>query len=110
MYALRRTASALALLVTTAVFATPSPLCQPLSLPQSSAEAREPTGSIAGRVTVAGKAAPKVTVMLLTFEQYIVGIPPISKTTTDEDGRFRLTRIPAGRYTVTPFAPLFIAP
>jgi protocatechuate 3,4-dioxygenase beta subunit len=58
------------------------------------------SGSIAGRVTLAGKPAAGFAVMLMKeyadprFER------AFARTTTDQDGHFQLARLPAGRYSV----------
>jgi protocatechuate 3,4-dioxygenase beta subunit len=70
---------------------------------------KEATASITGRVTVAGKAAAGITVTLAIAEPSFNRAPSV-KTTADEDGRYRLTAIAAGRYTVSPFAPALVVP
>ena len=67
----------------------------------------EPSGSISGRVTLADKPAPGVTVLLASAENAPIE-KPAAKATTDEDGRFRLTNLPAGPYLVQTFAPAFV--
>lgn len=70
---------------------------------------KDNTASITGRVTLAGKAAAGITVMLTTAEPSFRGAPSV-KTTADEDGRYRLTGVTAGRYTVAPIAPALVVP
>jgi protocatechuate 3,4-dioxygenase beta subunit len=82
--------------------------CFPV-LCQNSKHGKEPAGSIAGRVTIEGKAAIGLSVALMPEE----GSPqqsPVAKATTDEEGRFQMTGIRAGRYILQPFAPAFVAP
>lgn len=68
-----------------------------------------PTGSISGRVTIDGKPAPNITVMFLRSESYQKLDRAETKTTTDREGQFQLTRIPAGTYRVAAFAPTYIS-
>lgn len=70
---------------------------------------KEPTATIAGRVTLKGKGAAGVIIALLPAEpvpQRGVSV----RTTADEDGRYRFTAVAAGRYTITPLAPPLIVP
>lgn len=73
-------------------------------------ESKEATGTISGRVTLAGKPMQGVTVMLSPYQQYVMERLPAQKVTTDEDGRFRATGLAAGKYTVATFAPALVAP
>ena len=69
--------------------------------------AKAPGGSVSGRVTIKDKGAAGVAVSLRKsevtnpFEQY-------SRATTDHDGYYRITNVPAGSYEVTPSAPAFV--
>jgi hypothetical protein len=65
------------------------------------------SGTVAGRITIAGKPAANVSVGLTPD-------PPITMRerfsisgTTDADGHFQLTPVPAGRYRVMAYAPAF---
>ena len=94
-----------AVLVAVALAVTASTLAQ--------APTKEPTGSITGRVTIGGKPAPGVVVSLQPGQPGMAGPSPgapAPKATTDEDGRFRLTGVAAGQFTVTPIAPAFVLP
>src|SRR6266446_660116 len=64
-------------------------------------------GSVAGKVTIRGKAAPGIVVSLRVSDS---GSPFESsyKGTTDQEGKFRLTEIPAGIYQLVPIAPAFV--
>ncbi|HEU4389261.1 MAG TPA: carboxypeptidase-like regulatory domain-containing protein, partial [Blastocatellia bacterium] len=76
-----------------------------LSAAQSSTQEpkKEPTGTVSGRVTLNGKPLPRAVVILGTLPtgpQRNQGI----RATTDEDGRYKATRVPAGTYQVMPYA------
>jgi hypothetical protein len=80
-------------------------------------DAKEPTGSITGRITVGGKAAQGVIVTLTQSDADqmktmagLFGQKSTAKTTTDEEGRYRFSNIAAGRYSLNPFAPALVAP
>lgn len=64
------------------------------------------TAAVSGRVTIGGKGAPGITVVVVyssPFENKTV-----AKTTTDDDGKYRLTGLAAGRITITPIAKAFV--
>ena len=65
------------------------------------------TGSVSGRVTVKGKPLPGIIVALSKGESG-TRTKPILKSTTDEDGKYRITNVPAGTYQVSPMAPTFV--
>src|SRR5881227_241233 len=67
----------------------------------------KPTGSIGGRVIVSGKAASEIEVVALTTNS--PNRRPVARTTTDNEGRYRLSGLAAGRYQVTPLAPTMVA-
>jgi 5-hydroxyisourate hydrolase-like protein (transthyretin family) len=62
--------------------------------------------TVSGRITIKGKPAPEV----------VVGLPLNQssqfdsrfKATTDQDGKYRITDVPAGSYQVAPVAPAFV--
>ena len=75
------------------------------------------TGSITGRVTLAGKPASNVTMILSrstpdAFKNIasIFEAKPVNKTTTDTDGVYRFEQLAAGRYSVATYAPAYVAP
>ena len=70
---------------------------------------KESTGSVSGKVTLGDKPVPRA-VVLLTLSDRAFGpdrTPP-ARATTDEDGRYRLTGVPAGNYTLAPSTPQFV--
>ncbi|HXG93797.1 MAG TPA: carboxypeptidase-like regulatory domain-containing protein [Blastocatellia bacterium] len=77
--------------------------------PQQSKEANDRPASIRGRATIAGKPAPNVKVLLVP-DRYDMQRQFNASTVTDEDGRFQFTDIAPGSYTISPFAPAFVAP
>jgi protocatechuate 3,4-dioxygenase beta subunit len=64
-------------------------------------------GSIAGRITIAGKPAAGIAVMLMSSYSDPRIERAFAKTTTDQDGHFQLMRLPAGNYRVLAFAPAY---
>jgi hypothetical protein len=64
-------------------------------------------GSVSGKVTIKGKAAPGIAVGLRTSD-YGSRYEPSYKGTTDQDGRYRINDVPAGSYQVSPVAPSFV--
>jgi protocatechuate 3,4-dioxygenase beta subunit len=65
------------------------------------------TGIITGRVTLGGKAIAGVGVALLPVER-MMNRAAIARAATDYEGRYRLTNVPAGRYTVMAMAPALV--
>ncbi|HZI85347.1 MAG TPA: carboxypeptidase regulatory-like domain-containing protein, partial [Pyrinomonadaceae bacterium] len=74
---------------------------------QTKPASKTDTGSVSGRVTVKGKPLPGIIVALSKGESDR-RTKPILKSTTDEDGKYRITNVPAGAYQVTPMAPTFV--
>lgn len=72
-------------------------------------QSKEPAGSISGRITLGDKPAPGVAVLLAPSD-YARIEKPCPKATTDEDGHFQLTHVPAGNYLLQTFTPAFVGP
>jgi protocatechuate 3,4-dioxygenase beta subunit len=70
---------------------------------------KQATGIITGRVTLGEKAAANIGVVLMPAERTMERAA-IAKATTDYEGRYRLSNVPAGRYSVVAFAPAFVGP
>ena len=68
---------------------------------------KDSSASISGRVTVGGKAAPGVTVVA-TISNSILDNKTVAKSTTDEDGNYKLSGLAAGRFTILPLAKSYI--
>jgi len=62
--------------------------------------------TVSGRITIKGKPAPEVVVGLRLNQSSQFDSP--FKATTDQDGKYRITDVPAGSYQVAPVAPAFV--
>jgi protocatechuate 3,4-dioxygenase beta subunit len=89
------------LLVVLVLFAVCSALC----LAQT--PAREATASVTGHVTVRGKAAPGI-IIVATLRNSFFDNKTVAKTTTDEDGNYKLIGLPAGQFTILPLARAYV--
>ena len=69
--------------------------------------AKEPTGSISGRITVSGKGAAGVLVNLRSM-RFTGQRTDSLKARTDDDGRFRFDRLTAGDYRIVPITPTLV--
>jgi len=74
--------------------------------PQS-AEIKNGTATVWGRVTLKGEPARGVTVIIKAQNQNASNAP---RARTDESGRFHFTGLPAGRYSVSALAPGYASP
>ncbi len=68
------------------------------------------TGSISGKVTVAGKPVPGVVVRLQKSDEQSNSNKPSTTATTDAEGVFKFDKLPAAQYVVTPSMPGFYNP
>jgi hypothetical protein len=89
-----------AVLLVIVLFATPA-----ICLAQE--PAKESTASIAGHVTLSGKAAAGVTVVG-TLRNSFFDNKTVAKTTTDEDGNYKLTGLPVGNLMILPLAKAYV--
>src|ERR1051326_8951382 len=77
---------------------TPPPTAQPTN-----------TGVISGRVTLKAKPAPQVAMVLYGNGDSAIRLPSGKlETSTDANGVYRLTSLPAGSYWVKPMTPAFV--
>jgi protocatechuate 3,4-dioxygenase beta subunit len=75
----------------------------------------QPKGSVSGSVTIGGKAAPGVIVTIkgaplesaTSITQMFEG-KPVTKTTTDEEGRYTFSDVAPGRYSVSTYTPSLV--
>ena len=65
------------------------------------------TGSVSGRITLHGKGLAGIVVGVRNSDFSSQPVPAI-KGTTDADGDYRITKIPAGNYQVSPMAPAYV--
>jgi hypothetical protein len=103
-----KTAKRLALLaVTTATLVT---LTFPQSKTQINKDRTNKGGVITGRITVEGRSASGLKVFLVPADYSPTSLPrhlDVSSL-TDDDGKFRITGVPAGAYTLTVAAPVYV--
>lgn len=80
-------------------------VCPAICLAQT--PAKEATASVVGHVTMRGKAAPAITVVA-TLRNSFFDNKTVAKTTTDEDGNYKLTGLTAGQFTILPLARAYV--
>jgi hypothetical protein len=68
---------------------------------------KDSTASISGRVTIGAKAAVGVTVVA-RISNSIFDNKTVAKSTTDEDGNYKLSGLAAGRFTILPLAKSYV--
>lgn len=68
---------------------------------------KQGTGIITGRVTLSGKSVAGIGVVVLPTERAMERTP-VARAATDYEGRYRLTNVPAGRYSVMAIAPALV--
>lgn len=78
------------------------------SLVSTSQTPNQSSASITGRVTMAGKGIPDVVVAAATTQSFDNRL--VARTTTDEDGNYRLTGLPAGAFRIFPVAKSYSTP
>ena len=80
-------------------------VCSPLCIAQT--PAKEPTASVAGHVTIGGKAVPGITIVA-TLRNSWFDNKTVAKTTTDEDGNYKLNGLANGRFTILALAKSYV--
>lgn len=68
---------------------------------------KPPTASISGRVTIDGKDVAGIAVVATTSSSPSDN-RTVAKTTTDDDGKYQLTGLEAGQFTIMPLAKAFV--
>jgi uncharacterized GH25 family protein len=68
---------------------------------------KDPTASISGRVTMGGKGVAGLAVVATTSTSPLDN-RTVAKTATDEDGKYQLTALAAGQFTIMPLAKGFV--
>ena len=68
---------------------------------------KAPTASISGRVTIDGKSVAGITVAATTSSSPLDN-RTVAKATTDDDGKYQLTGLAAGQFTIMPLAKAFV--
>ncbi len=66
----------------------------------------KPTGSVSGRVTIGEKPAPGILIAVSGLNSST----PLSQTTSDNDGNYRISGLAAGQINVIPIAPVYVVP
>lgn len=105
-------AATIALAATLALTLTAMPAARSVAARTQAAKGATPAaaGSVAGRVTLGdGKPAANVGVALMPADQNS-DRKAAGRASTDADGRYRITNVPAGRYRVLTLAPSFFSP
>ena len=68
---------------------------------------KAPTASISGRVTINGKGVAGITVVAAASSSPLDN-RTVAKTTTDDDGKYQLTGLAAGQFSIMPLAKAFV--
>jgi len=68
---------------------------------------KAPTASISGRITIDGKGVEGITVAATTSSSPLDN-RTVAKTTTDDDGKYQLTGLAAGQFSIMPLAKAFV--
>lgn len=68
---------------------------------------KAPTASISGRITIGGKGVGGITVAATTSSSPLDN-RTVAKTTTDDDGKYQLTGLAAGQFTIMALAKAFV--
>jgi hypothetical protein len=74
---------------------------------QTQTQKKTPPSSVSGRITIHGKGAPGIIVGMRNSDSSTQPAPAL-KATTDQEGNYRITDLPAGNYQVSPMAPAFV--
>jgi Carboxypeptidase regulatory-like domain len=92
---------------TLGILATICWLCLDISIQAQPGETKAQTATVSGLVTLKGEPARGVTVLLQGQQGDAIGSP---RARTDENGRFQITRVAAGRYSIYAITPGYTSP
>jgi len=81
-----------------------APLCAQSTTKET---AKVPRGSISGRVTIKDRGVPGVAIGLRKGDMFMPS-EPFQKTTTDQDGFYRISNLASGSYSITAAVPAFV--
>src|SRR5262249_21680018 len=81
-------------------------LCLEVSIQAQPRETKPETATVSGLVTLKGEPARGVTVLLQNQQSYAANSP---RARSDENGRFRITGVAAGKYSITALAPGYVS-
>src|SRR6266545_2451225 len=76
---------------------------------QTTTSKKAETNSVSGRVSIRGKGVAGIIVSIRN-SGFSPQPGPAFKATTDQDGNYRISDIPAGNYQVLPIAPTYVSP
>src|SRR5207253_5076793 len=65
------------------------------------------SAGLSGHVTISGQPAPGIAIILEPADSHTARAP-LPRTTTNEQGIYRLAAVPEGRYVVKPISPAFV--
>lgn len=75
---------------------------------QTKTQKKVPTSTVSGRVTIHGKGAAGIVIGIRSSD-FSQPPAPGFRGTTDPDGNYQVTDIPAGSYQVSPLTPVYVA-
>src|SRR5262245_9678074 len=81
-------------------------LCLEVSIQAQTRETKPETATASGLVTLKGEPARGVTVLLMAQYSNTANSP---RAKSDENGRFRITGVAAGRYSIIALAPGYVS-
>src|SRR2546426_2761945 len=73
---------------------------------QTTTAKNNPNAIVSGKVVIKGKPAPGIVVGVRSSRP--AQFDPTFKATTDQDGNYRITDVPAGTYEIAPVTPAFV--
>jgi hypothetical protein len=83
-------------------------ICGTVAAARAQAAPEKNTASVSGKVTIKGKGAPGVLVVMMESGNFSGWNPNRPRATTDHTGNYRITNLPAGTYHVSPITPALV--